>query len=304
MKIIQSVNFRNGTKEELLPDFSPDFPYIASRVQLDSFIGHSAPWHWHKEMELFYIEKGSLEYHTPKGKYILSAGSAGLVNSNILHMTKTIGGKCDAVLHIFDSSLVGGNHGSLIEQKFIAPLTSSSQLDVITLSPESRNHAALLELIQASFQISESDPSYEIKLRNTLSEIWLQFFTIAKPMIDTKNNSDKMNDKIKMMIIYIQEHYADKITISQIAAAAFCSERECFRVFRTCLHMTPAEYLRTFRLQKACLLLTDSKEPITAISHICGLGSSSYFGKTFREYTGCTPSEYRHKALNQSDLAK
>ncbi len=37
MKTIQSVNYKNGTKEELLPDFDPDFPYIASFTELDKF---------------------------------------------------------------------------------------------------------------------------------------------------------------------------------------------------------------------------------------------------------------------------
>jgi len=97
------------------------------------------------------------------------------------------------------------------------------------------------------------------------------------------------------MMVYVHEHYADKISIAEIAAAAYSSERECFRVFHDCLHMTPVEYIKTYRLQTACHMLANSREAITYISHACGLGSSSYFGKVFREYTGCTPLEYRRK---------
>lgn len=59
--------------------------------------------------------------------------------------------------------------------------------------------------------------------------------------------------------------------------------------------MTPIEYIKSYRLQMACQMSARSQEPVTVISHSCGLGSSSYFGKVFREYTGCTPSEYRRK---------
>lgn len=40
------------------------------------------------------------------------------------------------------------------------------------------------------------------------------------------------------------------------------------------------------------------EEPVTVISHACGLGSSSYLRKIFREYAHCTPSEYRRKWQN------
>ena len=48
MKNIHSIEFYTGSKEELLPGFEKDFPYIASRAELDKYIGHYVPWHWHK----------------------------------------------------------------------------------------------------------------------------------------------------------------------------------------------------------------------------------------------------------------
>ena len=89
MKNIHSIEFYTGSKEELLPGFEKDFPYIASRAELDKYIGHYVPWHWHKTVELFYMESGSIEYDTPGGKLLFPAGSGGIVNSNVLHMTKS-----------------------------------------------------------------------------------------------------------------------------------------------------------------------------------------------------------------------
>ena len=110
MKNIHNIEFYNGSKEELLPGFANDFPYIASRAYLDKYIGRSVPWHWHKAMELFYMESGALEYYTPGGKVCFPAGSGGLVNSNVLHATKAISQseKNIPILHIFDASLLAG----------------------------------------------------------------------------------------------------------------------------------------------------------------------------------------------------
>ena len=50
---------------------------------------------------------------------------------------------------------------------------------------------------------------------------------------------------------------------------------------------------REERLQAACQMLARSELSLTEIGRASGLGSSSYFGKLFREAMGCTPSEFR-----------
>lgn len=77
MRNVQSIEFHTGSKEELLPDFTSSFPYIASRSQIDKYVGRFVPWHWHRAVELFYMESGSLEYSTPGGKILFPPAAAG-----------------------------------------------------------------------------------------------------------------------------------------------------------------------------------------------------------------------------------
>ena len=303
MKNIHNIEFYNGTKEELLPGFEKDFPYIASRAELDKYIERYVPWHWHRTVELFYVESGSVEYDTPKGKILFPAGSGGMVNSNVLHMTKAISQREKNVqlLHIFDVSLLAGEQGSRIEQKYITPVITAVQIEIIPLFPGNREEERILKLLADSFRLSSDEFGYEIKLREALTEIWLMLFELSSSMCEKKDGYSKSNDKIKLMMIYIHEHYREKISIADLAAAAYLSERECYRVFHDCLHMTPVEYITSYRLQVACQMLAKSQETVTFISHECGLGSSSYFGKVFREYTHCSPIEYRKKWQN-SDI--
>ena len=65
MRPIHDIEFFDGSREERLPGFAPDFPYIASWVEIDRYPGRVVPWHWHSAVEIFYMEKGSLEYSTP-----------------------------------------------------------------------------------------------------------------------------------------------------------------------------------------------------------------------------------------------
>ena len=59
-------------------------------------------------------------------------------------------------------------------------------------------------------------------------------FELSRPMQEKGGKYNKNNDKIKLMMAYIHEHYSEKISISELAAAAYLSERECFRVFHDC----------------------------------------------------------------------
>lgn len=299
MKIIHGIELKQGSYEELLPDFSPDFPYIASYVELDKHVGRQSPWHWHKEVELFYMLQGALEYSTPQKKLFFSKGSAGFVNSNVLHMSKAIDGIAPVIslLHIFNPILISGYIGSIIDQKYVSPLVTSSGIEIISIYPDSPEHLQLLDTLRQSFELSEQN-YYEIKLRAVLSELWCKLLDISKPLIDNKNNS-QTNDKIKMMMAFIHKHYYEKITIPQIASNAFISERECFRIFRNCLKMTPVEYITNYRIQRACYMLTESNESITYICQACGLGSSSYFSKLFHKLVGCSPTQYRIKSISK-----
>lgn len=296
MKNISAIEFQAGSKEERLPGFTQEFPYIASRVDLDHYPGRLCPWHWHKSVELFYMESGALEYSTPAGKMVFPAGSGGIVNSNVLHMTQAADDfqKTIQLLHIFDPYFIAGEQGSRIAQKYVTPLTAAQNPEIIPLSPQEPRHAAILDLLRESFSLEEQDFGYELKLRGMLSEIWISLLEIAQDTMPKAKNHH-MDDRIKSMMIYIHEHYPEKISISDLAAAGFSSERECFRAFQECLHMTPFAYVKSYRLQKACQLLSEGSESITEIGHACGLGSSSYFGKVFREQMGLTPLEYRRK---------
>lgn len=300
MKTIHSIQLKSGSKEEILPGFAPDFPYIASHSEIDKFAGRFVPWHWHKEIELFYVQCGTIEYHTPKGLTIFPEGSAGLVNSNILHMTRMPEHipRTSSILHLFDTSFLGGQQGSRIEQRYITPLITASHIELLPLMPDVPEEAALIDAIRDSFLILPEEYGYELKLRAALSEIWCRFLTFASPMLESRGTANKLNDKLKLMMIFIHEHFPEKITVSEIAAAAYISERECYRAFQECLHVTPVEYLKSYRVQHACHMLAAGHESITVVSHACGLGSSSYFGKVFREQIGCTPLEYRRTWQN------
>ena len=196
MKNIHSIEFYTGSKEELLPGFEKDFPYIASRQNLTSISDIMYRGTGTRQWNFLY-GSGSIEYDTPGGKLLFPAGSGGIVNSNVLHMTKAISQKEKNIqlLHIFDVSLLAGEQGSRIEQKYIAPIITAPQIEVIPLFPGNAEEERILKLLAASFRLSSDEFGYEIKLRETLTEIWLMLFELSRPMREKRGNIIKATIK-------------------------------------------------------------------------------------------------------------
>ena len=153
--------------------------------------------------------------------------------------------------------------------------------------------AALLEKLRDSFALDENEFGYELRLRAALGEIWLGLLALPRP--EARPGAAAFDEKCKAMLAFVHEHYAEPLRIEQIAAAGFCSQREAFRTFQQCLHVTPLNYLQSYRLQMAADRLVRSGQQITAIAVDCGFASLSYFGKVFRQKFGCTPAQFRSK---------
>ena len=295
MKYLQSLEMNEHNKEEILPDFASDFPYISTCAELDKYIESMVPWHWHRPVELFYMQSGTLEYTTPKGRYVFPAGSGGFVNSNVLHSTRVIPSQDSTVqlLHLFDPAFLSGEKGSRIETKYILPLTTAADAQLIPLYPSDPIQEEILQDIHAVFSLSEEDWGYELHLRQALTHIWLKLFVLARTAIEQGSSRGETDDKIKQLLIYIHRHFHEPLTVEQLATHIHTSKRGCFRLFQKYLHTTPTAYIRSCRLQKACATLTSTSDSMTQIALNCGFGTSSHFGKCFRDTFGCTPLEYR-----------
>ena len=298
MKEITDIQIIKESNEEILPDFSNHFSYLASRVQFDHYINQFVPWHYHHVVELFYIESGALEYTTPTGKYIFTKESGGFINSNVLHSTKVISSNPTIqLIHLFDPELISNSSFNQINQKYILPLISSN-IDIIPFHPDGAYQSTILKEIRQAFNLDETTFGYELKIRNELANIWLMLLEhINQNNIHLTLNKNQ-DERIKILLEYIHTHFYENIQIEQLAHQANISKRECYRLFKKTLNTSPIDYITHYRLQKAKYLLLSTLDPITQIAYQCGFSSSSYFSKTFKEYFSCTPNEFRNNWHN------
>ena len=99
------------------------------------------------------------------------------------------------------------------------------------------------------------------------------------------------------MMAFIHEHYAESITLNEIAASANIGEREALRCFKRSIGESPIQYLLKYRLmQSAHLLATEHQRSLSDIALACGFEAPSYYARQFKRFYQCTPREYRKKS--------
>lgn len=287
------------TLEEMTLDSFRGLGYRADRYDLHSFPAGSCAWHWHNEVEVFYMEQGSLTYRTPNREIRFDEGDAGFINANILHMTEAAG--CPPSIqqyHIFYPQMLACPLNNTIESHYLDPLTHNHTAGIMRFPADSEQAGALRIYMDRAFEFHTKKPfGFEIYLRNTLSELWLLLWGNMPKTEDIPVSRDL--ERVRMMVQYIEKHYAERISLDAITKAAHVGKGEGSRCFKRMLHMTIFDFLISYRIDRAKEMLSHSLESVTSISLNCGFPSTNYFGKVFREKTGMTPSEYRKKYENQ-----
>ena len=100
--------------------------------------------------------------------------------------------------------------------------------------------------------------------------------------------------RIVLAKLFIDEHFAEQIELSQIAGEASFSKFHFIRLFKMAYGKTPHQYLTHVRIAKAKLFLK-AEMPITEVCFSVGFDSESSFTHLFKRITKSTPSAYRQQ---------
>ncbi len=100
---------------------------------------------------------------------------------------------------------------------------------------------------------------------------------------------------VNQAIRFAREHYADPLTLGELAGAANVSVRRLHERFTAELRQTPMDYLRDLRLARAETLLRESTLSSSEIAESCGFYDHAHFCRLFKRKTGLTPSAFRRK---------
>ncbi len=291
MNILEYENY-----EEKKSHGEDSFPYITypCTIPLDFT---SVPTHWHNEYEIIYIKKGvgiislDLEPHTVK------AGDILLIAPGQLH---SIEQKASETMEyeniIFGQEIVSNRHNDYCYNKYFHSLIKRTiQLPAIFNEETCPYYAGVAGCIDSADEICKTFPNgYQLAIKSYLFQMFFIIFTnLPKDTAPVKRK--KSLDKMKLIIKYVENNYANDITIEDMANLCDFSQSHFMKFFKNNMEVSFIEYLNNYRLTMASRLLISSTSSIIAIAMESGFDNLSYFNRLFKKKYEMTPSEFRRR---------
>ncbi len=267
---------------------TPDFPLAYYYVD-ETHPHYQMPFHWHRELEISYIIKGSYTFYLNDQEITASEGDVVFIDHGVIH-----GGKPD---HCVYQCVVFAPRPLLPSTETCRNMMRkliSSHTYIPPYFPKGSHPIceATKNLMAAA---SDENPGKEL---NTLAALYQWFYTLYQTetytTLDEKNPpSEEKIQALKPVLELIHQNYMQHLTLQDLAAHAGMSEGYFCRFFKKLIHQRPIEYLNYYRLECACYLLATTTLPITEVAYRCGFTDSCYFIYFFRKNKGITPKEYQ-----------
>lgn len=244
------------------------------------------PLHWHREIEIIHVIEGKLALWLNNEKFELGADDLLFVGGGALHRGEPE--ECRYECAVFDPRLVSGQMNSRLSE-LIRPLCSGQA----SLMPKCKAaNSAAIELLDTAK--AECD-YYELRLAALICELVRILYSEGAVSFD--NAEDKRTSHrravITVLIEHIENNYAEKITLSELAELAGVNEKYLCRFFKEFTGYTPTDYINRLRIEHACYDMRFNHRNVTEAAYECGFNEISYFSKCFKKYKGVSPGKYR-----------
>ena len=285
----------NQFQKELKQHGNEQFPFLVSYQKLSEYESGSFMWHWHPEIEITYVQKGTMCYKVNHMVYHLKEGDIVFNNSGALHSGTMENQKdCAYIPVTFDSRLIYGFFQSTVNSKYVDPVIQDSMLPAICIDQSEPWHKPFREYLLRIIDLDEKKPDfYELDITICLQSMWrllLEHITY-EPQASRENSLEY--DRIKKILSYIEENYQNKITLNDIAGHIHLCESECTRLFKRHKNTTLFAFLQEYRIERSLEFLQDD-QPVSAVADKAGFSDPNYYSKVFAKIKGCSPREYRN----------
>lgn len=101
------------------------------------------------------------------------------------------------------------------------------------------------------------------------------------------------NDHINRVNRYLEGHYAETITVADLARQVHISERHLNRLIKTHFHMSASKFIEHNKLEQSKIYLSKQNTPVEVAASMVGYASSDAFRRSFKRKYGVAPQSYQ-----------
>ena len=231
--------------------------------------------HQHSCVEIFALREGKVDFYLGDKKYVLPAGKFIIVNSNEVHSIHTSGRNEAIVLQI--------------------PM----EKQIMRFSGEKREEdERLFALLEKMYrQQIRKEYGYELLMQSIFYQLKYLLITVYQMPDESKEHctENRKMGHLGKITGYLQEHYAEEISLETLAATFGYCPTYLSKMFRRYGRINYKDYLRSIRFEHALRELEETDLTIGEIALKNGFPNSQAFSRLFREKYGILPTEYQRR---------
>lgn len=247
--------------------------------------------HFHSAYEIYYLMSGERYYFIKDRSYHIKKGDLVLINSNEVHKTyNATSPDHQRLLISFEEEYIGRLDPA---GKDILTFLFCKNSPIISLNIDEQ---IIVEDIlgKISKEVENRKIGYEISIHSQLMELLVTCARyIESNKVPIEVQLSPVHEKVFEIVRYINDNYAEPLTLPHISSHFYISPYYLSRVFKETTGFTFIEYLNSIRVKQAQRLLRETKLSVTEISERVGFGSITQFGRKFKSITKKSPLNYR-----------
>ena len=248
--------------------------------------------HFHNELEIIYFIRGSYEVYKEDGNLSIKGGTIYFVLPDEVHSVRSLMDDGEYISLAVDLSAISMNPEHYFQKGFVQPLQTGTLRLPRMIKSRDPGYKELVVYLEQLRQPCMEEAAYTLKrfscVMGFCTEL-MQYCTVTANHVYTMQEESSI---AKACVDYMHANYSQELSLELLAAHVHVHPNYLCAVFKKDVGMTVLEYLNRIRIERARELLSRKKQSIAQIAEQCGFRSVSTFQRTFKAYTGTTPSKF------------
>lgn len=249
--------------------------------------------HWHTEVEILRVDRGRFDLYLNRRHYTLEAGDVAFINAGTIHHGSGEDCVYECVVFRADMLLSQTNVGAI--RRYVKPLVRR-QSAVSEYFPSGEAVEVDACVTELTALLGAPHEGRELAVTATLLRL---LYTLYRGGFVTElltgKGQERQLEQLTSLLDWIEEHYTEHITLSELSMASGLNEKYLCRFFKAYTSHTPIDYVNRLRIERAADDLRTKHSTVTEAAYANGFNDSAYFTKLFHRIKGMSPTTYKKR---------